>query len=357
MEVGLQYPILLATIDDDAVARRFDEFCTDVVWADESGFDGVWITEHHFSNYSLTSWPLGLLATAAQIAPRLRVGTAILVLPLWDPARLVAEVSTLDVLSKGRVELGIGRGYQPHEFRGFGQDPERSRERFEEAVELILQLFREEDTTFAGEHFNVPVPVTTLPRPAQKPYPPIWMAASSPDSIRFAARKGFHFMTPTTWTTPELAVQREFIELCMAEADHPAEGRQFEANRFVFCSSDERKVRRAIEESAWQTVLSKELLQGAAPVRGINPIPDRDTSVDAVMHDRLIAGTPDQIVAQFQALADAGITYVLGQFRFGDLPGDVAMESMQRFAEDVLPRVRELVPRPLVSRDVVKARS
>ncbi|ODU05984.1 MAG: hypothetical protein ABS81_05990 [Pseudonocardia sp. SCN 72-86] len=339
---------MLQDIDERSILRRYDEFYDEVEWADGQGFESIWITEHHFSNYSVSSSPLIMLAKAAERARTVRIGTAVLVLPLWDPVRLVADVSTLDVLTGGRVDLGIGRGYQPHESWGFGQDPAKGREVFEEAVELILQLFDHSDTTFHGKHFDVPVPVTIVPRPLQTPRPPMWMAASSPPSIRFAAQHGFHFMAPTTWTAAELAVRRDFIAECIAEAGGSPEGREFQANRFVFCGTDEDEIQTAIRASALQATVSKAMLHGNTPVNGINP-PDYGTlTIEAAVRERFLIGSPDEIVAQLESLGEAGITYVQGLFRYGDLPAELGRRSLERFAAEVLPRLTSVTSTPLV---------
>lgn len=348
MKFGIQYPLMLSDIDERSVLRRYGEFFDEVEWVDRQGFDSIWITEHHFSNYSVSPSPLLLLAQAAQRTRTVRVGTAVLVLPLWDPVRLVADVSTLDVLTEGRVDLGIGRGYQPHESWGFGQDPAKGREVFEEAVRLILQLFDQSDTTFHGTHFDVPVPVTVVPRPVQQPRPPMWMAASSPPSVRFAARHGFHFMAPTTWSAPELAVRRDFIADCLAEVGGSAEGREFQANRFVFCGTDEDEIQTAIRASALQTTVSKTMLQGHTPLGGINPPDYGPLTVEETVRERFLIGSPDEIVTQLETLADAGITYIQGLFRYGDLSAELARRSLERFAAEVLPRLDGIVARPLV---------
>lgn len=347
MKFGIQYPLMLPRTDDEAVLRRYGEFYDEVEWVDEQGFDSIWITEHHFSNYSVSSSPLLLLAKAAERTRRIRIGTAVLVLPLWDPVRLVADVSTLDVLSGGRLDIGIGRGYQPHESRGFGQDPAQGREVFEEAVTLILQLFDRPDTTFHGSHFEVPVPITVLPRPLQKPRPPIWMAASSPPSVRFAAEHGFHFMAPTTLTAPELSVRREFIAECVREAGTSVEDLEFETNRFVYCGTDEDEIRQAIQASALQTNVSKVLLQGHQPVGGMNPVDYGAAEVGETVRQRFLIGDPDQIVEQLETLGEAGITYIQGLFRYGDLPADLARRSLELFTAEVLPRVAGIKARGL----------
>lgn len=348
LRVGLQYIVPMLN-EADSVGERYNEVFDDLKWADGRGFDAFWITEHHFSNYSVTPSPLLILSKAAQVAPTMRLGTAILVLPIWDPVRLVADVSTLDVLTSGRIELGIGRGYQPHEVRGYAQDPNKLRERFEEAVDLVLQLFNQPDRTFAGKHYNVPVPVTVLPRPHQRPHPPIWMAASSPESVRYAAKMGFNFMTPTAWTKTELGVQRDFIEQCIREFGTHSEGRQYEANRFVYCGDDEEGVAAALDACSWQLCLAGDLRKGSAPTLGINPPPVEQVFTNEVMRQRLIYGTPDQIVQQFEGLGDSGITYILAQFRFGHLPSNLALKSMHRFAAEVLPRLKTIKSRPLMT--------
>lgn len=347
MKFGIQYPLMLPEVDEEAVLRRYGEFFDEVEWVDKQGFESIWITEHHFSNYSVSSAPLLLLARAAERAKTVRIGTAVLVLPLWDPVRLVADLSTLDVLTGGRLEIGIGRGYQPHESWGFGQDPATGRDRFEEAVQLILQLFEKPDTTFHGSHFHVPVPVTVLPRPLQRPRPPVWMAASSPDSIRFAAQHGFHFMAPTTLAPPELAVRREFIAASISQAGATADGLEFETNRFVYCGTDDEETRQAIRASALQTNVSKLLLQGHTPVGGLNPVDHGSAEVESAVRDRFLIGNPDQVVAQLEALADVGITYVQGLFRYGDLPAGTARKSLELFAREVLPRVAGIRARSL----------
>ena len=160
MRIGITYLGMSQGIDEETTRQKYNEFFQQVEWANDKGFANIWITEHHFSTYSISASPLVLLAKAAAVAPDLRVGTGILVVPLWDPRRLAADVSTLDAITDGRVDLGIGRGYQPHEFAGFGQDLSESRARFEESVDLIIRLLTEVDTRHAGTYYDINAPVT-----------------------------------------------------------------------------------------------------------------------------------------------------------------------------------------------------
>ncbi|MFF2813568.1 LLM class flavin-dependent oxidoreductase [Streptomyces sp. NPDC058000] len=341
MRVGLGY-LNMAPAGDAATAQAtYDDFFHDVQWADDKGFAGIWVTEHHFSTYSLTSSPLLLLAKASALAPRLRLGTSILVLPFWDPVRLAADVLSLDALSSGRFDLGIGRGYQPHEFLGFGRNPEDNRAIFEESVDVVTQLFNRQDADFTGKFFRIDAPVTLLPRPTQQPHPPIWMAATSRESLAFAARHGFHFMLPAVTTYEQIVERRAWIEAETAASGGLGD-REFQVNRFVYCGEDEEGRRAVVREIARQLQTSSALTRGTYPIDGDAPTPEHiDPEFEAKAEGVLVAGGPEEVLAEFRRLSDAGITYVIAGFSFGYLPKEVAQKSMERFAAEVLPHLGE----------------
>lgn len=339
MRVGLGY-LNMAPAGDAATAQAtYDDFFHDVQWADDKGFAGIWVTEHHFSTYSLTSSPLLLLAKASALAPRLRFGTSIIVLPFWDPVRLAADVLSLDSLSSGRFDLGIGRGYQPHEFLGFGRNPEDNRAVFEESVDVITQLFNEEDKDFTGKFFRIDAPVTLLPRPTQQPHPPIWMAATSRESLAFAAKRGFHFMLPAVTTYEDVVERKAWIEEETAATGGLGD-REFQVNRFVYCGEDEESRREVVREIARQLQTSAALTRGTYPVDGDAPTPAAiDPEFEAKAEGVLVAGAPEKVLAEFRRLQEAGITYVIAGFSFGYLRKEIAQKSMERFAAEVLPHL------------------
>lgn len=347
MRLGLQYLLSVPEVGKDAIAQKYDEFFREVEWANDH-FESLWLTEHHFSDYGVTSSPLLLLAKASAIAPDIRVGTSIVILPLWNPVRLAEDILTLDSISNGRVELGIGRGYQPYEFRGFGVDIGKSRAMFEEGVEVVLDCFKKTDHTFAGDHFSIDAPITVLPRPTQLPHPPIWMASTSPASIEYAAKMGFNFMAGTAGGPSELAVQGDFIKQALTKYPNATRNPEFEVNRFVYCSNDTDNINRAIKESMWQTKVSGSLADGNIPVGGRNQVSTSATSEDEdYFRNRMLLGTPEQIIAQLEALAKAGGSLILCQFRFGGMPHDLAYESMQLFAREVAPAAKSIVSETL----------
>ncbi|ABW12869.1 luciferase family protein [Parafrankia sp. EAN1pec] len=335
MRVGLGY-LNMAPAGDAPTARAlYADFLHDARWAQAAGFAGIWVTEHHFSTYSLTSSPLLLLAQAAVVAPTLRLGTSILVLPFWDPVRLAADLLTLDALSGGRLDVGIGRGYQPHEFHGFGRDPADSRAAFTEAVDLLQQLFTGHDERFAGRFHRIDTPVTLLPRPTQRPHPPIWTSATSPESLRFAADRGFHFMLPAGTTFPQVVERRRWIE----EAGGLPAGREFQVNRFVYLGDEEGRAA-VVREIARQLQTSAALTEGTGPVAGAAPAPERpDPAMEEKAREVLITGSASEVLEQFLALAETGITYVIASFAFGYLDLRVSRRSRERFAAEVLPRL------------------
>src|SRR5579883_1874983 len=157
---------------------------------DRTGFDAVWLAEHHFTTFSVcpSVHMLGVLAAAR--TKRLRIGTAVSLAALYHPLRLAEEVALLDVLSGGRVNWGAGRGFARVEFENFGVPPQESASRFRETVEIVLKAWTEERLCFAGRHFRFEA-VEVLPKPLQRPHPPVWMAATSQEAIAWAAGRGF----------------------------------------------------------------------------------------------------------------------------------------------------------------------
>src|SRR3984893_3757849 len=163
------------------------------VAAEELGYDTVWLTEHHFVDDGYSPC---LLATAAAIAARTKkipLGTFVIPRPLHNALRVAEDAATVDVISNGRLDLGLGQGYRVPEFVGFNIPRKERGPRLEEGAEVIRRAFTEKNFTFEGR-FNKLTNVTMVPGPVQKPHPPIWLAARGPKSIARAARNRYHLM-------------------------------------------------------------------------------------------------------------------------------------------------------------------
>jgi alkanesulfonate monooxygenase SsuD/methylene tetrahydromethanopterin reductase-like flavin-dependent oxidoreductase (luciferase family) len=177
--------------------QRYNDILAQIELGDTVGFDTAWLAEiHFFPNVSRLASPLTVLAAAAQRTRRIRLGTAVTLLPLHNPLKIAEEAATVDILSGGRLELGVGRGAAPSMFAAYNVPAEETRERFVEALEVIRQAWTSERLSYQGKYLRVQdLPV--FPRPVQKPHPPIRVAANSPETYTIAGRLGLPiFATP-----------------------------------------------------------------------------------------------------------------------------------------------------------------
>jgi alkanesulfonate monooxygenase SsuD/methylene tetrahydromethanopterin reductase-like flavin-dependent oxidoreductase (luciferase family) len=177
--------------------QRYWDLIAQIELGDRIGFDTVWLGELHFSRgFSILGDPLMVLAAAAQRTTRIRLGTAVTLLPLHNPVKIAEEAAIADILSNGRLEFGVGRGTAPIHYAGYDLPQEESRPRFEEALDFIVQAWTRDRFSFDGKYFRVPE-ISVVPRPIQTPHPTIRIAANSPDTFPIAARRRLPiFATP-----------------------------------------------------------------------------------------------------------------------------------------------------------------
>jgi len=177
--------------------QRYQDILTQIELGDRLGFDTAWLAEiHFFPNVSRIASPLTVLAAAAQRTQRIRLGTAVTLLPLHSPLKIAEDAATVDILSGGRLELGVGRGAAPSMFAPYNVPIEESRERFEESLAVIRQAWTSDRLTFEGKYLHVK-DLQVFPRPIQQPHPPLRIAANSPETYTIAGRLGLPiFATP-----------------------------------------------------------------------------------------------------------------------------------------------------------------
>jgi alkanesulfonate monooxygenase SsuD/methylene tetrahydromethanopterin reductase-like flavin-dependent oxidoreductase (luciferase family) len=182
------------------VVESFDEDLGFFELAEELGYDKVWIAEHLFSTYGLVTSTQVYAAAIAQRTKRIRIGMAVCAVPFNHPLRTASDFALVDVLSHGRLDFGVGRAYQLHEFIGLGVPMNRSREMLAEGLDIILKSWTQEKISYRGEFWTIPEPVELLPKPVQKPHPPIYQATISPESFEQAARSGVHLQMASPFT-------------------------------------------------------------------------------------------------------------------------------------------------------------
>ena len=171
-------------------------------WTEELGYDQIWLTEHHFIDYGLAVDPASLAATAAARTRRVRIGLAAAILPFHHPLRLAEQLALIDIISKGRLDVGVGRGNRPAEFAGYQVPQQENRERFDETMDIILKAWTEERFTYEGRFYTIPE-ARVIPKPWQKPHPPIYQVCGSEDGIESSAARGWPMLN-SLLTGPEI---------------------------------------------------------------------------------------------------------------------------------------------------------
>ncbi len=306
---------------------------------DRNGFYAYHLAEHHFTPLGMAPSPSVFLSAIAQRTLRLRFGTFVYVLPAHHPLRVLEEICMLDHMSGGRIEIGFGRGSVPYEISYYGQNAEDRQQIYAERLELILKAFTVKTLDWNGRYdrfANVPMELSSL----QKPHPPLWYGAHSPDSAERAARKGLNIVTNDMPANTRAIVAR-FREV-WSEAQRGTASPKIGMVRFILVAeSDDAALtiaRRAYLH--WRRSFSHAWeLNGALPNS-----PLRVDSFDLLIKQgQAIAGSP-KTVRDFLAsqIEESGVNYVVGQFCFGDLTLDEMLRSVSLFATEVVPALRKL---------------
>jgi alkanesulfonate monooxygenase SsuD/methylene tetrahydromethanopterin reductase-like flavin-dependent oxidoreductase (luciferase family) len=333
-----------------------------MVLSEELGFDSIWLTEHHYADYGLSSAPSVLLATVAARTRRIRIGIAVYVIPFHHPLRLAEETATLDILSGGRLTVGLGRGNRPMEFFGHGVLQEQSRARMEEGVDVLLQAWTRDRVNYCGSYWriqNVPV----YPKPVQKPHPPLAFAVTSPETIAWTAQHGFGMLSSGLGTP---------LQQTLANRDTYVRG--LRDNRFLQTQIEDLLQRWVVTKhvyvaptdaeaqaeahgpemwyrDAFIRSLSADGLQGLHPsvYEGAQAMTSRlrSQSWEDLLESALVIGSPETVARKVADLRDAGVGEMVCWMNFGGLPLDKVHRSMQLFAEEVIPQFRSA---PVVAR-------
>ena len=336
-------------------AARIDQQIAQICFAERLGFGDVWLTEHYFTGESVYNDALLFAAAVAMRTERIRIGFAVVQLPFHHPVQLAVQLALLDNLSKGRIDVGVGKGtiYNEYEFIGHGLRSDDSRERMEEAIEIIERLWQGGPVTHSGAYFQVQVP-ELRPRPVQRK-PPLWRSVISPSSFSECGRLGLPILTARLpvarikerWATYEAGLQT---------GGHDAATR----SRLLEQSALWRNVYVAETDAQAEDELSALLSRTRAHmmhVRGeynppgftidpamLNPWADPATAdaeaVEYVLATGSLYGSPARVRDQVAELRDAGVRHLLCQTGFGDISHEQNLASMRRFGEEVMPAFR-----------------
>jgi alkanesulfonate monooxygenase SsuD/methylene tetrahydromethanopterin reductase-like flavin-dependent oxidoreductase (luciferase family) len=350
MRFGLFF--LLSAPDGHAGAEVYRREIEQMQLAEELGFEGVWIGEHHFSPYGTCGSAIALSSYVAGRTSRIRIGQAVNVLPFAHPVRLAEDAAMVDILSGGRLNFGVGRGYSALEYGGLGISMDESRARFNESIDIIQAAWTQPAFSYAGQVYQVSN-ASLYPRPIQKPHPPIWMACTSPPTVAWAAERGFAYLHDHMQPLANLAqARRAYADKLAESADTPTRDRLLADSavlRFAYVDVDDARARAIPEPHVlwYQSNLAK---YGSSSRDGAYSSEyafqkqmaeqSRDRDYPWYLDNVALFGDPSRVVDEIQRFGEAtGVQHLILWANFGGMPAEQTRRSLQLLAERVMPRV------------------
>jgi alkanesulfonate monooxygenase SsuD/methylene tetrahydromethanopterin reductase-like flavin-dependent oxidoreductase (luciferase family) len=325
-------------------AEAFEESFNQVQAAEELGMDSVWLAEHHFSpDRSVLASPLVIASAIAARTSRIRIGLAVQVLPLTNPLRIAEEAATVDHISKGRFNFGIGRSGLTKYYQGYNVPYAESRARFLEALDIITKAWRQERFSHEGTYFSFH-DVTVVPKPYQQPYPPLRVALASPDTFSLIGSMGHSVFISANTPIPQLRERLDLYEKARQEAGH--HGPSDIALRIpAYVAESAERARSEPEASAMHAIhYGAQELSGSAASQETAERLQRMASVpyDDLLKRRLLYGTPEAITERLQEYQEAlGITGVVLEMNYGgQIPYDRVINSIRLLSDKVIPKFK-----------------
>jgi alkanesulfonate monooxygenase SsuD/methylene tetrahydromethanopterin reductase-like flavin-dependent oxidoreductase (luciferase family) len=320
-----------------------------IVRADELGYDYAWLAEHHFSNeYGIMPDVFVYAGYLAALTKRIKIGTAVVTLPLANPLRVAENTAFVDILSNGRFALGLGSGYRKYEFDGFGIDFEARRDIQEEALPLLLDLLHYKRAEHHGERFRIKVggQYEVFPQALQQPHPPIFLAAATERSIGVAARFGLGLFLSSWTPVAELARQSANYRALLTETpqllrDNPARG-HVDVARWVYVAETDAKAKHESEPGIMRNLAHF----GSGHTSGYlgtvsQDVGARPRDYDTLTRDIILHGSPATVIAKIEELR-AKVRNASIMLHFPPWYGhDKALASLELFAAEVMPKFRD----------------
>jgi luciferase family oxidoreductase group 1 len=372
MDFGVFYEIQVASPlkHRQREYEAFHQVLAQVELAEEMGFKSFWTVEHHFQpGFSHCSAPEVLYGAVSQRTKKIRIGHGVVLLPFPynHPVRVAERIATLDILSHGRVEVGTGRSATVQELGGFGIPPSETRARWEEALDIITTIWKSKDGTFAykGRYFDIPER-TVVPMPIQKPHPPLWVAATSPETHELAGKKGLGLLSLTVLVNPEELGRRVRIYREALKAAQPvgaAVNSRAAAFAMVHCAETDQEARAEAERAFIS--YTNTTLQFIGPVieamragKKLADVPqgyeymikqyegidlsklDLDFMIDNGM---CVVGSPETCIKQIKYLQEAAqLDTFLAMMQYWSIPHEKTMKALRLFGEQVMPYFQNL---------------
>ncbi len=342
---------------ENSIYDCFWEALEQVKVAEEAGFDVVWSVEHHFlDQFSVASAPEVWLSAVAQHTSRIRIGHGVRLLPFQynHPIRAAEMAAVLDIMCKGRLEFGTGRSASAIELQGFGIDPAETRDQWDEALRMIPRMWTEEAFSWDSPTFQMPER-NVLPKPHQKPHPPLWMSGTQPDSAILAGERGIGFMHFSMSDPVGMDQKVKSYRDAIARAKPVGKfvNEQFAAFTAMFCGEDDADAaKRAGEPICWYTNLVEAVyasLAGLGDDASYQWYKDRlaeegmkQRSLDELVERRsAIVGGPERCIESIRWYESQGVDQMILLVQAGQLKHADICDSLRRFGREVIPHFAE----------------
>lgn len=316
------------------------------VAAEQAGFNTAWYAEHHFNNYSLSPSPLMMVAHAAAKTQRIRLGTAVCILPLYHPARFLAEVGFVDTVSDGRLELGIGSGYQQFEFERFGVDIADSGKIYNEFLDILPKGLTQKIFEYEGQFLKVP-PSSIAVRCVQEPMPPIWVTSGNPTTLGRAVRENHNlFVTSLLNGNDAIANLRARMEKIAAD-----EGKDLDSDvkfgflRCGYASDNQAEIDAYLDNARFQRRISESLKYRRAQSEDgymVKEVPSETDLSFEQLRKNLPVGSVNQVIDKLlEEISILKPKHIALQTQLGDFDQKTMLKQIELWGEKIIPAVRK----------------
>jgi alkanesulfonate monooxygenase SsuD/methylene tetrahydromethanopterin reductase-like flavin-dependent oxidoreductase (luciferase family) len=332
---------------DEVIRNSIEQTVT----SEKAGFNTAWFAEHHFNNYSLVPSPLMMVAACSGVTSTIRLGTAVCVLPLYQPQRLLSEIGFADIVSNGRLELGVGSGYQQFEFERFGVNVDEAPVVFAEYFDILLKGLRQKIFEHDGQHIKIP-PTAISVRTVQQPTPPIWVAAGSPRSMGRAYREGHNlFVTAFHGGTDQVQILRDTLEAAAAGEGKSVGDRKVALLRCCYASENEAEINSYLDNARFQRRLSEALhkrRQQSEDGYMLRETPtEQDLSFETLRKNLPVGSINyviDKLLEEIEVLKPDQIAV---QTQLGDFDQKTMCRQIELWGERIIPAVNKALSQPM----------
>ena len=314
---------------------HFQNMIEQSILAEKLGYKKVSIPEHHLINLLMMPSPLQMAVKIASLTKNISISTSVAVLPLHDMRTYAGEVATADILTDGRLILGVARGAFPWEMKRLGTPIEHSKEKFTESLEVLQKLLSEEEVSFSGKYYNFEA-LTIMPRPITQPIP-IMIAAMDPKSIKNAALRGFHVQSTVLSGTRELLMERvnAFRDGC-EELGEKGKLLKLSMQRMMFVAKDEKDAELKNKLAYEYYKRFDNMFTGPGKVKNGNIIPLPRKQSFEEMKDNLLICPINELIDKLSIYAEAGVDEFIISSSFGQEQNET-IESMHKIGEEIIP--------------------